>query len=127
MVHLSYSGRLKRLKLTSLEDRRQRGELIETYKIISGKENVKSIFFKSADSDLSSITGGNPQKWYKPKLKQRDFSKDHCFQYSCSVFLEQITGGSYSAKTVNSFKNRLDKHNSGRHGAQKALPICSPY
>ena len=39
--HLSYIDRLKRLKLTSLEERRQRGDLIETYKIISGKENVK--------------------------------------------------------------------------------------
>ena len=29
--HLSYSDRLQRLKLTSLEDRRQRGDLIEAY------------------------------------------------------------------------------------------------
>ena len=62
MIHLSYSGRLKRLKRTSLEDRRQRGDLIEAYKIISGKENVKSDkFFNSADSDLSIITRGNSQ------------------------------------------------------------------
>ena len=36
--HLSYSDILKRLKLTSLKDRRQRGDVIETYKIISGKK-----------------------------------------------------------------------------------------
>ena len=60
-----------------------------------------------ADSDLSSITGGNSQKLY--------FTKISCFfQNSCSEFLEQITGGSFSAKAVNSFKNRLDKHNSRR-------------
>ena len=48
--HLSYSDRLKRLKLTSPEDRRQRGDLIETYKNISGQENVKcDKFFKMAD------------------------------------------------------------------------------
>ena len=53
----------KRLNLTSLEDRRQRGDLIETYKIISGKENVKcDKIFKMADSDLSTITRGNSQK-----------------------------------------------------------------
>ena len=62
MVHLSYSGRLKKLKLTSHEDRRQRGDLIEAYTIISGKENVKSDkFFKLADSDLSIITRDNSQ------------------------------------------------------------------
>ena len=50
--HLSYSDILKRLKLTSLKDRRQGGDVIETYKIISGKENVKcDKFFKMADSD----------------------------------------------------------------------------
>ena len=60
MVHLLYSDRLKRLKLTSFEDRRQQGDLIEAYKIISGKENVKSDnFFKLADSDLSIITRSN--------------------------------------------------------------------
>ena len=32
-----------------------------------------------------------------------------------------------SAKTVNSFKNRLDKHISTRHGAQEALPIILPH
>ena len=69
--HLSYIDRLKRLKLTSLEDRRQRGDLIETYKIISGKGNIKcDKVFKMADSDLSSITSGNSQKLYKPKFSR---------------------------------------------------------
>ena len=39
--HLSYNNRLKRLKLTSPEDRRQYGDLVETYKIISGKKQRK--------------------------------------------------------------------------------------
>ena len=69
--HLSYIDRLKRLKLTSLEDRRQRGNLIETYKIRSGKENVKcDKFVKMADSDLNSITRGNSQKLCKPRLNK---------------------------------------------------------
>ena len=45
LSHLLYSDILNRLKLTSLEDRRQRGDLIEAYKIISGKENVKCAIF----------------------------------------------------------------------------------
>ena len=40
LKNLSYEERLKRLGLTTLEERRTRGDLIEMYKIISGKENV---------------------------------------------------------------------------------------
>ena len=37
---LEYEDRLKRLSLTTLQDRRMRGNLIETYKVMSGKESI---------------------------------------------------------------------------------------
>ena len=40
LKHLSYEERLDKLKLTTLEERRARGDMIETYKIITGKEKV---------------------------------------------------------------------------------------
>ena len=43
---VSYEERLRRLGLTTLQQRRLRGDdLIETYKIITGKENVDPTFF----------------------------------------------------------------------------------
>ena len=45
ITDLSYDDRLKALGLTRLVDRRVRGDMIETYKIISGKENVNREFF----------------------------------------------------------------------------------
>ena len=48
--NLPYEERMRRLKLTSLTERRARGDMIETYKLITRKENVNpDKFFKMAD------------------------------------------------------------------------------
>jgi ribonucleases P/MRP protein subunit RPP40 len=41
MQNLSYKQRLDRLNLTTLEERRSRGDLIETFKLLKGKENIE--------------------------------------------------------------------------------------
>ena len=43
--NLKYEERLERLNLISLQHSRMRGDLIETYKIISGSEDVNSSHF----------------------------------------------------------------------------------
>ena len=51
---LSYKGRLKRCGLTTLEKMRSSGDLIEAYKIITGKESIQwDIFFELAPSKLT--------------------------------------------------------------------------
>jgi ribonucleases P/MRP protein subunit RPP40 len=45
LSHLSYEDRLKRLNLTTLEQRRERGDLIEMYKIAYQIEIVKHPVF----------------------------------------------------------------------------------
>mgnify|MGYP003402868569 FL=1 len=50
--NLKYEERLERLNLFSLQYRRMRGDMIETYKIISGLEDVNSSqFFVSSSMD----------------------------------------------------------------------------
>ena len=110
--HLSYSDRLKRLKLTSLEDRRHRGDLIGAYKNISGKENVKR--------------GNSFKKLYKPRLNKGILQRSNFFSIRVVNSWNQLPEEVISAKTVNSFKNRLDKYIASRHGAQEASLIYSP-
>jgi len=50
---LSYSQRLERLKMTTLERRSIRGDIIGTYKILTGKDSVtvQRTVFKSVHSE----------------------------------------------------------------------------
>ena len=74
-------------------------------------------FFKMAECNSGNITRGNSKKLYKPRLNKGMLQRSNFF----SIRKEVI-----SAKTVNSFKNRLDKYISNRHGAQEAMPNILP-
>jgi len=55
--HLTYNERLHRLDLTTLEKKRLRGDLIETYKILSGKESIDSAKFFTLSDGLHNLRG----------------------------------------------------------------------
>ena len=52
--NLSYEERLRRCKLINLEIRRSRGDLIETFKILTGREDLPSVhFFEATKSNFT--------------------------------------------------------------------------
>ena len=53
MKHLTYEDRLQRLNLMKIEDRAKRGDLIETYKIMTGKLNVDPDHFFQKETDAT--------------------------------------------------------------------------
>ena len=68
--NLSYEGRLRRCKLTNLEIRRSRGDLIETFKILTGREDLPSEHFFEATKSNSTrgygsklCNGCNGRQW----------------------------------------------------------------
>ena len=74
---LPYETRLKKLGIYSLERRRLRGDLIETFKILTGKEHVNC----SKCFELADVTSGlreNSLKLFKPRcptaVRQNHFS-----------------------------------------------------
>jgi len=64
---MSYEDRLEALGLYSLQRRRLRGDLIEKYKILAGKENIDSshLFQKANTTELR----GHSLKLYKKRSR----------------------------------------------------------
>ena len=52
LYNLSYEERLKRLNITSLKDRRVRGDLIEIYKVVRGLDEIEWTMFPVIRSDV---------------------------------------------------------------------------
>jgi len=106
-----YLERLSLLGLTTLETRRRRGDLIETYKILTGREKVDyQHFFQKAltDHDLR----GNTMKLFKQR------SRLDCRKYSFGqrIFTDwnSLPKDVVESTSVNAFKNHLDKYWSDR-------------
>ena len=102
---LSYEERLERLKLFSLEERRLRGDLIQTFKLLTGKENVDyEILFNRSTNHLR----GHSFKLSKSqcnKLCRRRFFSQRVIDIwnSLSEFM-------VSAPSTNTFKKRIDNN-----------------
>ena len=94
--HLPYRERLNKLGLTTLLERRMRGDLIETFKILNNFNNYGSPFF-----NLSQRTGNLV---VRPHKKSTDF-----FSERVVFFWNKLPEYVKSSTSVNSFKNNVDK------------------
>ena len=56
---MEYSERLKRLDLTTLEQRRKRGDLIQIYKMINGLEKIELVNGINFASSAFGLRGHN--------------------------------------------------------------------
>ena len=103
---LEYRERLKRLRLTTLKRRRSRGDMIETYKILTGKEQIdRSLMFK-----LSKYRGtrGHQFKLYKPHSRL-DIRKNF-FSQRVITRWNKLPAEVVDVKTVNDFKIKIDEY-----------------
>jgi len=101
---LSYEERLKRLNLTTLHIRRLRGDLIEAYKIITGKENMKWEKFFHLYNSEHNTTG------HCLKLTMTRRRLELLATFSLRVVSQwNKLPTQWSRQTPSSFKNRLDK------------------
>ena len=105
LKNLSYPERLRKLGLPSLEHRRKRGDMIDTYKYIHG-------FYDCARPKLPfsevSQTRGNSLK-LRTDYSRLNVRKYYFSQRVVSLW-NSLPDGVVTAPSINSFKARLDRH-----------------
>lgn len=113
----SYEERLQALNLTTLEQRRERGDLIQVYKLINRLDRVdnENLF-------LSEESTGRNTRTHSKKLRKgrclRDVKK-YSFPQRCVEAWNSLSEEVVSAVNVHSFKEKLDKCRYG-DGATRA-------
>ena len=101
----SYPDRLKELGLITLEKRRLRGQLIETFKYLKGFNNVSpaGLF----DRDFNERNRNNGQKLVVKRFQTT--IKEHFFPIEIAQIWNRLPHDVVESDTINTFKNRLDK------------------
>ena len=102
---LSYDERLKELKLTTLEYRRNRYDVIQTFKILKQKDDIDpKVFFKLNENDLR----GHNLKLEKPRANKS--IRANSFGHRIIQHWNSLPAEIIEANTVETFKSRLGKH-----------------
>ena len=99
---ISYGNRLVATGLTTLEDRRNRGDAIEVFKMVNGINKVNyQKFFQIA---RNNITRGHKFKLAKSRSRL-DIRKNYFSQRAVNVW-NNLPANVVEAESVDSFKNR---------------------
>jgi len=105
MKKLSYDERLKRLGLTTPQKRRARGDLIEVYRIVTGRERIaKEQFFGQAENNHGLRGHSMKLKKERSRLDIRKFFFSQRVVNSWNALPQHVV----DAESINLFKNALD-------------------
>ena len=107
LKELDYEERLKKIRLPSMKYRRERGDMIEVYKYTHGLYSTPQPFTVETNK-----TRGHSLKIKKqqPKAKPRQAFFSIRIENNWNSLPEHIV----NTKTINGFKNGLDRHWSNR-------------
>ena len=111
----TYEERLASLKMRTLEDRRIRGDLIETFKIITGKSNVVPetwFTFASSNTTDEAVRTRATTGYFnlvQPPIPKTEIRKNF-FSYRVVDHWNRLPDQVKMSQKTNDFKNALDRH-----------------
>jgi hypothetical protein len=105
-----YLDRLKEVGLTTLEARRDRGDLIEVWGILHRKKDVDlSTWFRMASEGSHSMRlAGHPLSIFKERSNLE--IRSNFFSMRCCDTWNRLPNNIKEAKSINVFKNAYDKY-----------------
>ncbi len=109
--HLPYEERLKHLKLPSLLYRRRRGDMIQTFKIVHGLDDIKPNTLLRHQDPNARNTRGHCLKLQKNRC--RTAFRQHTFSLRVTEDWNSLPEHAVTAPSLNAFKGRLDRHWAG--------------
>ena len=112
---MTYEKRLTELGLSTLEDRRERGDAIQYFKIIN-KINIVDWYHPNCQKPSKNIEGPannirnnniNSNQFYRQYTKSCD-QREYFFSNRVVPLWNKLPNAVTNAKTVNAFKNKYD-------------------
>ena len=110
LKNCSYEVRLAKLGLTTLEEIRRRGDLIQAYKMITGKEKVRVEDFFSFHQSNYELRG---HRYKLATQRSRLEVRRNYFSQRVVGPWNRLPSHGVEASTVNTFKNRFDRLKNG--------------
>ena len=104
MRHVNAERRRQMLGLMTLDQRRERGDLIEVYKILEGHTRIDpAVFWEVREAR-------NGKRLVKEFATNRHRARHSFFSYRVVQKWNLLPGEVKNAPSIESFKRRLDKH-----------------
>lgn len=117
LAGMTYEERLRAMDLPTLEQRRERGDLIQTYKLVSGMDEVDNEKLVLREEFPTRTTRSHSRK-LRMGRSVRDVKK-YSFPQRCVETWNGLSEDVVSAPSVGGFKDKLDKCRYG-DGARRA-------
>ena len=109
MVATSYEGKLRELGLTTLQRRRERGDMIQTWKYLHGQNPGGMDLFRMASEQHSRLSRHTSKSWNVCSPTAKLEVRKNFFTPRSTVKWNSLPHKVQGVEDLNTFKNKYDE------------------